>query len=111
MKFTAAPNRASRRRFAMHCWPIWFARDGTTDHSLVTVFGEQCPGLDGRITPLYAKDRVNEEVIFRREKNSKRSAPQPDHFVLPSTIPSCARQATRLTIPGAAYRKDPLASF
>ncbi len=74
--------------------------------SLITVFGKQFRDWTADYS-LYAKDRVNEEVIFRqvrKELEALSPATRPLCIALDDTI----LRKTGKTIPGAAYRKDPL---
>ena len=73
---------------------------------LITTFGKQFRDWSADY-PLYAKDRVNEEVIFnqiRKEVEALTPGWRPLCLALDDTL----LRKTGRTIPGAAYRKDPL---
>jgi hypothetical protein len=73
---------------------------------LITTFGKQFRDWSADYS-LYSKDRVNEEVIFnqvRKEVESLTPASRPLCLALDDTI----LRKTGKTIPGAAWRKDPL---
>lgn len=77
-----------------------------TISGLITVFGKQFRDWSADYS-LYSKDRVNEEAIFsqvRKEVESLAPASRPLCVALDDTI----LRKTGKTIPGAAYRKDPL---
>jgi hypothetical protein len=77
-----------------------------TISGLITVFGKQFRDWSADYS-LYSKDRVNEEAIFdqvRREVESLAPASRPLCVALDDTI----LRKTGRTIPGTAYRKDPL---
>lgn len=77
-----------------------------TVSSLITVFGKQFRDWTADYS-LYARDRVNEEVIFRqlrKEVEALGTASRPLCIAMDDTI----LRKTGKTIPGAAYRKDPL---
>lgn len=73
---------------------------------MITTFGKQFRDWSAEYS-LYAKDRVNEEVIFnqvRKEVEALTPASRPLCLALDDTI----LRKTGKTIPGAAWRKDPL---
>lgn len=73
---------------------------------MITTFGKQFRDWSAEYS-LYAKDRVNEEVIFnqvRKEVEALTPGSRPLCLALDDTI----LRKTGKTIPGAAYRKDPL---
>ena len=73
---------------------------------LITTFGKQFRDWSAEYS-LYSKDRVNEEVIFtqlRKESESLSPASRALCVALDDTI----LRKTGKTIPGAAWRKDPL---
>jgi hypothetical protein len=73
---------------------------------LITTFGKQFRDWSADYS-LYSKDRVNEEVIFtqvRKQAESLTPASRPLCLALDDTI----LRKTGKTIPGAAWRKDPL---
>lgn len=73
---------------------------------MITVFGKQFQDWTADYA-LYAKDRVDEAVIFRqvrKEVEALGQAGRPLCLALDDTI----LRKTGRTIPGAAYRKDPL---
>jgi hypothetical protein len=77
-----------------------------TISGLITVFGKQFRDWSADYS-LYSKDRINEEAIFsqiRKEVESLAPASRPLCVALDDTI----LRKTGKTIPGAAYRKDPL---
>ncbi|MBN8459166.1 MAG: transposase [Verrucomicrobia bacterium] len=77
-----------------------------TISGLITVFGGQFRDWSADYQ-LYSKDRVNEDAIFgqvRKEVESLAPASRPLCVSLDDTI----LRKTGKTIPGAAYRKDPL---
>jgi hypothetical protein len=77
-----------------------------TISGLITTFGKQFRDWSADYA-LYAKSRVNEDVIFsqiRREVESLTPPDRPLCLALDDTI----LRKTGKTIPGAAYRKDPL---
>ena len=77
-----------------------------TVSSLITVFGKQFRDWTADYS-LYAKDRVKEEVIFRqvrKEVEALSPATRPLCIALDDTI----LRKTGRTIPGTAYRRDPL---
>ena len=77
-----------------------------TISGLITTFGKQFRDWSADYA-LYAKSRVNEDVIFsqiRREAESLNPSNRPLCLALDDTI----LRKTGKTIPGAAYRKDPL---
>ncbi len=77
-----------------------------TVSSLITVFGKQFRDWTADYS-LYAKDRVKEKVIFRqvrKEVEALSPATRPLCIALDDTI----LRKTGKTIPGTAYRKDPL---
>lgn len=77
-----------------------------TVSGLITTFGKQFRDWSAEYS-LYAKDRVNEEVIFkqvRKEVELLKPASRPLCLALDDTI----LRKTGKTIPGTAYRKDPL---
>ena len=76
-----------------------------TISGLITTFGKQFRDWSAEYA-LYAKDRVNEEVIFhqvRKEVEALTPASRPLCLALDDTI----LRKTGKTIPGAAWRKDP----
>ena len=77
-----------------------------TVSSLITLFGNQFKDWTAHYS-LYAKDRIKEDVIFReirREVEALGGDSRPLCIALDDTI----LRKTGKTIPGAAYRKDPL---
>ena len=77
-----------------------------TISGLITTFGKQFRDWSADYS-LYAKDRVNGEVIFnqvRREVEALTPGSRPLCLALDDTI----LRKTGKTIPGAAWRKDPL---
>ena len=77
-----------------------------TISGLITTFGKQFRDWSADYS-LYAKDRVNEEAIFnqiRREVEALAPVSRPLCLALDDTL----LRKTGKTIPGAAYRKDPL---
>ena len=77
-----------------------------TISGLITVFGKQFRDWSADYS-LYSKNRINEEAIFsqiRKEVESLAPASRPLCVALDDTI----LRKTGKTIPGAAYRKDPL---
>lgn len=77
-----------------------------TISGLITVFGKQFRDWSADYS-LYSKDRVNEQAIFsqvRKEVEALAPASRPLCVALDDTI----LRKTGKTIPGAAYRKDPL---
>ena len=73
---------------------------------MITTFGKQFRDWSADYS-LYAKDRVNEEVIFtqvRKEVEALAPVSCPLRLALDDTI----LRKTGKTIPGTAYRKDPL---
>jgi hypothetical protein len=77
-----------------------------TISGLITVFGKQFRDWSADYS-LYSKDRVNEEAIFsqiRKEVEALAPTSRPLCVALDDTI----LRKTGKTIPGAAYRKDPL---
>ncbi len=77
-----------------------------TVSGLITVFGKQFRDWSADYS-LYSKDRVNEDAIFnqiRKEVESLAPASRPLCLALDDTV----LRKTGKTIPGAAWRKDPL---
>ncbi len=77
-----------------------------TVSGLITTFGKQFRDWSADYS-LYSKDRVHEEAIFnqiRKEVESLNAPSRPLCLALDDTI----LRKTGKTIPGAAYRKDPL---
>jgi len=77
-----------------------------TVSGLITTFGKQFRDWSADYS-LYSKDRVRDEVIFdevRKDVESLTPASRPLCIALDDTI----LRKTGKTIPGAAYRKDPL---
>jgi len=77
-----------------------------TISGLITTFGKQFRDWSADYS-LYSKGRVNEDVIFhqvRKEVESLAPGSRPLCVALDDTL----LRKTGKTIPGAAYRKDPL---
>lgn len=77
-----------------------------TVSSLITVFGKQFRDWTADYS-LYAKDRVDGEAIFRQVRKEV-EALGPSNRPLCIALDDTILRQTGKTIPGAAYRKDPL---
>ncbi len=94
------------RRLGEHLLAHLICPGRHTISGLITVFGKQFRDWTADYS-LYSKDRVHEEVIFnqiRKEVELLTPASRPLCLALDDTI----LRKTGKTIPGAAYRKDPL---
>jgi len=74
--------------------------------SLITAFGKQHQDWTADYS-LYSKDRVNEEVLFRQVRKEVEALAEPSRPLCVALDDTILRK-TGKTIPGAAYRKDPL---
>ena len=77
-----------------------------TISSLITTFGNQFQDWSADYA-LYAKNRINQEVIFRQIRKEV-EALTPESRPLCISLDDTILRKTGKTIPGAAYRKDPL---
>lgn len=73
---------------------------------MITVFGKQFQDWTANYS-LYAKDRVDEKVIFRQVRKEVEALGPPGRPLCLALDDTILRK-TGKTIPGAAYRKDPL---
>lgn len=77
-----------------------------TISGLITTFGKQFRDWSADYS-LYSKDRVHEEVIFREVRKDVESLTPPSRPLCLALDDTILRK-TGKTIPGAAFRKDPL---
>ena len=77
-----------------------------TVSGLITTFGKQFRDWTADYS-LYSKDRVDADAIFRRVRGEV-EALAPDSRPLCVALDDTILRKTGRTIPGAAYRKDPL---
>ena len=105
-KQEVSTTRSCTRRLREHLLAHLVCPGRHTISSLITVFGKQFQDWTADYS-LYAKDRVDEDVIFRQVRKQVEAlgqAGRPLCLALDDTILRKTGQA----IPGAAYRKDPL---